>query len=254
MTNLLAPDALLPQRISVKLFAASADSTKHDSVDHWVRLFHRFIQDSLIPNTLLIDVHDYRHLHHGPGVMLVAHEAHYRMEHDGLVVARKRGLQGDWDDRVVEVFRSSLVAARAIEDGTPGFQFVADRFEFCIDDRLVAPPSDETVSSFCEVLRLCFERRFGSQTTIHSQERPRGPVGATVLTSTTMSSSLLSTFAAYSSGLPPMENSMRSGYAARRSSAAGSHARFRTSVSDSSLSVSITYGPDGAMKLGRSFS
>ena len=55
----------------------------HDAVrvdlEAFIPLFHRWIQDQRLEE-LLIDVADYRHVHHGPGVVLIAHDAHYAMD------------------------------------------------------------------------------------------------------------------------------------------------------------------------------
>jgi hypothetical protein len=41
----------------------------------FIPVFHGWIQGQALPGHLLIDVHDYSHVHHGPGILLVAHEA-----------------------------------------------------------------------------------------------------------------------------------------------------------------------------------
>ena len=55
--------------------------------------FHKWIQNGSL-DELLIDVTSYAHVHRGPGVLLIAHEAHYAFEETdgepGLRYVRKR--------------------------------------------------------------------------------------------------------------------------------------------------------------------
>ena len=109
--------APLPERVTVKLYFTEGTVVP---ADLFVEALHRMIQDKSI-GELLIDVHDYSHVGRGPGVMLVAHEAHYRVNHRdsdgraGLLYARKRGLTGDWSARLDTVFGAAFAAAVALE-------------------------------------------------------------------------------------------------------------------------------------------
>ena len=46
----------------------------------FIEVFHQWIRDETLEE-LLIDVADYRHVPSGPGVMLIALEADYSMDH-----------------------------------------------------------------------------------------------------------------------------------------------------------------------------
>jgi hypothetical protein len=77
-------------KFGVKLFFT--DSTR--SLREFIPVFHGWIQQQALPGHLLIDVHDYSHVHHGPGILLVAHEANISVDEAegrrGLVYIRKQ--------------------------------------------------------------------------------------------------------------------------------------------------------------------
>ena len=62
-----------------------------------IPVFHSWIQDQIFAE-LLLDVADYRHVHHGPGLMLIGHEADYSLDQTdgvlGLRYNRKAPLPG----------------------------------------------------------------------------------------------------------------------------------------------------------------
>ena len=120
------------QNITFKLFAADgASAAPHDVV----RAFHRWIQERAL-DELLIDVADYAHVHRGPGVLLVAHEAHYGFEHGsdgrlGLKYARKRGAAGTLGERIAVALRKVVRAARLLEtDPALALRFRSDELRF----------------------------------------------------------------------------------------------------------------------------
>ena len=79
------------QQASVKLFLT--DSSGLD-LDSFIPVFHEWIREKRLPDHLLIDVADYRHVPNGPGVMIIAHEAHYGIDsgngEPGFLYTRKR--------------------------------------------------------------------------------------------------------------------------------------------------------------------
>ena len=54
-------------------------TTSGVELEEFIPVFHDWIQTQQLAE-LLIDVADYRHVPHGPGVVLVAHDAHYAMD------------------------------------------------------------------------------------------------------------------------------------------------------------------------------
>src|SRR5207302_8211566 len=78
-----------------------------------IEVFHRFIQQGLVEG-LILDVADYRHVRHGPGVLLVGHDIDYGINHAGLTVTRKRSTGDDAGTQFIDLMRMSLGAVDAI--------------------------------------------------------------------------------------------------------------------------------------------
>jgi hypothetical protein len=144
-----------PQRLALKLFAAApCQATSAE----YILFFHRMIQDGGLRETF-VDVTDYSHVPDGPGVMLICHEAHYSMDRGGgrlgLRCATKRGATGDMAARVRWVLRKTLAACAAMESHEVlggKIRFATDSLLFSIEDRLVAPSTDETFAAVAPVL------------------------------------------------------------------------------------------------------
>lgn len=154
------------QRISVKFAFIPPADVPHAS---FILFFHRVIQDKLLPETL-IDVADYSHVHNGPSVMLIGHEAHYSIDSTngqiGLKCAVKRGLTGSLDERIGRTFDKTL----RLVDHLQKHEVLAGSVRvntksawFSIEDRLVAPNTDLTFSQVAPVLASVATRYWGSQ-------------------------------------------------------------------------------------------
>src|SRR5690606_15797570 len=98
-----------PQKFQFKLFIETPEALSQEAV---IPVFHDFIREKALPE-LLIDVADYRHVHEGPGVVLIGHGYDlYVDEMDGrpgLLFSRKREATGS----VEEILRRSLAIALA---------------------------------------------------------------------------------------------------------------------------------------------
>jgi hypothetical protein len=124
----------------------------------FILFFHRMIQAGL-PGESCIDVTDYSHVPDGPGVMLICHEAHYSMDRAagrlGLRCAAKRGASGDAAARIRRVIGKVLRVAALME----AHEVLGGRLKFntssaalSIEDRLIAPNSEETFAAVAPVL------------------------------------------------------------------------------------------------------
>ena len=137
-------------KLIVKLFAENASAVPQHE---FVPVFHGFIQARAIPDHLLIDVSDYAHVHHGPGVLLAAHEGNFYSDTGegrlGLLYQRKQPLLGTVGlrDRLSRVFATTLQACAKLESD-PTFQgrlrFRTDEVVIKVNDRLLAPNTPET--------------------------------------------------------------------------------------------------------------
>jgi hypothetical protein len=156
-------------RIGVKLFAVEPDS-KFD-IRSFIPVFHSWIQRHSMPDHLLIDVHDYSHIHHGPGILLVAHQANLSLDQAegrlGLLYLRKQPLEGALDHRIATVLTYALQAGRLFEP--EGLRFKDDEFLVFANDRLNAPNDENTSQSLTQATSAALSRlgRSGLRVTVN---------------------------------------------------------------------------------------
>jgi hypothetical protein len=104
-------------KLSFKLFIQSSAEIDFDAL---VPVFHSWIQSHAIKDHLLIDVADYSHVHNGPGIVLISHEANYSVDQrggkPGLTYQRKQPLEGDLAQRLHSALRATLAAAALLQD------------------------------------------------------------------------------------------------------------------------------------------
>ena len=181
MTPAAALDA---QRVAVKLLCR----TPHDlSPREFVPVFHRFIQRQQIDG-LLIDVVDYRHVYHGPGVVLIGHEADLCTDQEGgalgLLYRRKQPAAGDFVARLAEATGALLTAARLLE-AEPAFsgrlQYLENELQVRWHDRLHAPNEAGTWSLLAPEIERFARRLWPDGATIEPFGEPRQPFGARLL-------------------------------------------------------------------------
>jgi hypothetical protein len=123
----------------------------------FVPVFHRWIQTGRLADELLIDVADYAHVHQGPGIVLVGHEAFYSVDQQdgrpGLLCRLRRSAPGQGPSRVKELFRRGL-RARLLLEAEPAFlnrlRFRNDELRLRVHDLPVPPERamDQELSSF----------------------------------------------------------------------------------------------------------
>ncbi len=123
-----------------------------------IPVFQRWIQDQAVAGHLLIDVHDYSHVPHGPGILLVAHEGNFHVGEDGdrlgLTYTRKQPLAGDPAARVGELIRITRDACQRLETEPElgGARFVTGQVQVFANDRLLAPNTAATAAAWQPVL------------------------------------------------------------------------------------------------------
>lgn len=166
------------QRFAAKVFARESAPVPESDV---VLFFHRVIQDRLVADTC-IDVTDYSHVPGGPGVMLICHEAHYSLDRSGdrlgLRCAMKRGATGSVEDRIQAVLGRLLRLAALVE----GHEIFGGRVRFetgsalvAVEDRLLAPPTQETFDAFAPVLAGVATRVWGVSPVLMRAGSPKEP-------------------------------------------------------------------------------
>ena len=112
-------------KYGVKLFF----KTSSKPIKDFIPVFHGWIQRQALPGHMLLDVHDYSHVHHGPGILLVAHEAN-------LSVDEAEGRRGLMYIRRQPATLKEIVAAAHEAAKLLGEPFEAGSYEVFSNDRL----------------------------------------------------------------------------------------------------------------------
>lgn len=151
-------------KLQVKLYARDPGTVAPRAL---VPVFHRWIRE-LVLDELMLDVADYTHVHHGPGVVLVGHGSDYAYDlgegRPGLLYSRKRALEGDLGARLADALSRARRAAELIEqdpalDGC--VQFRTDELLVLVPDRLNAPNTPETFAMAAPIIEREVARAFG---------------------------------------------------------------------------------------------
>jgi len=153
-------DALPVQHLNVKIFAREPLII---DLGEAIPIFHSWIQRNALEG-MLIDVADYRHVPAGPGVMLIGHDANYSLDNRadrlGLLYNRKTPLEGSTREKLLQAFQAAAAACERLQvDFQRKVRFNGGDCEVFINDRLIAPNTDETwarlqpeLTHFCDGL------------------------------------------------------------------------------------------------------
>lgn len=180
----VAKKAMEFQHINAKIFV---DGELPFDPSLFIYVFHQWIQESVLPE-LLIDVADYCHVPEGPGVLLVAHEADYSMDHTdgrwGMRYNRKAPLPGSNEDRYAQAFVSAAGACLLLEkhfEAEGPLRFSRSEFEVFVNDRALAPNTSETRAEFESTLKAGLVNLLGhDKLTLRAPTDSRRRVGAVI--------------------------------------------------------------------------
>jgi hypothetical protein len=147
-------------RLGVKFFVADPTSIH---LDDFIPIFHRWIQKQNLTGHLLVDVHDYSHMHNGPGILLVAHEGNFSIDtadgRPGLLYYRKTPTSLAPAEHIATILKSAVQASRLLEkDGR--IRLNMDEFVVVANDRLNAPNDEETFAELRPVLAAALKQVF----------------------------------------------------------------------------------------------
>jgi hypothetical protein len=166
-------------KLIVKLFAREPATIP---LAEFVPVFHGFIQQKALADHLLIDVADYQHVHHGPGIVLVSHEANFYTDTGegrlGLMYQRKQPVAGaeTFRERLAHVFAAALRACVRLEDEPAlagRLQFRTDEIVVRVNDRLLAPNTPGTFATVEPELRAFLADLFpAEQTSLDPRHSP----------------------------------------------------------------------------------
>ena len=133
------------QKLNVKLFVEQPNAIP---LADFIEIFHSWIQAT---DGVYHDVADYSHMQAGPGIVLVAHDAHVSIDESGnrrgLVFSQKAPLAGSNPERLRAVLRAALENCRKLE-AEPALsgklRFVANEAVISLNDRLFGANSEES--------------------------------------------------------------------------------------------------------------
>lgn len=134
-------------KIGVKLFVANPQVV---DLRDFIPAFQGWIQQQKIEGHQLIDVHDYSHVHNGPGILLVAHEGNFSMDREGgrlgLFYYRKQPLQDGLEANLKSVLKIAQQACALLEAelALNGIKFRSNEVLVVTNDRLLAPNDPAT--------------------------------------------------------------------------------------------------------------
>ena len=169
------------QHVNVKIFV---DGELTVDMERFIEVFHRWVAEQAM-GELLIDVADYRHVPMGPGVVLVGHESDYAMDwkgnRPGLLYNCKVARDGSNEDRIRTALRSAARACSLLEAEFEGLRFSRQEFDLSINDRALAPNTEETYESCNSELPGLLQNVFGtSELELQYNRDPRSIFGAVV--------------------------------------------------------------------------
>ncbi|MGQ0592819.1 MAG: hypothetical protein ACT4QB_09265 [Gammaproteobacteria bacterium] len=154
-------------RMGIKVFCAEPAPL---DLPELIPVFHRFIQGGSLDG-LLIDVADYSHVYHGPGILLVAHEGNYALDEcggrRGLVYYAKRRGEGTLAQRLASVCRRAFLACRRLAEQpelAARLAFSGEAIQVFANDRLLAPNTDQTLAALRPALEALCDRLYRDQT------------------------------------------------------------------------------------------
>lgn len=163
------------QKINVKFFVAEPNKVP---LTDFIDIFHGWIRAT---DGVYHDVADYSHMQAGLGIVLVAADANVSIDETegrrGLLYKQKAPLQGSNQEKLRQVFRSALENCLRIEK-EPNLmgklKFRAEETEITINDRLIAPNTEEALLELKADLGKFLEKLYrGSDVSMERNGDPR---------------------------------------------------------------------------------
>jgi hypothetical protein len=147
------------QHINIKLYLENPETV---NLADYSAVFNSWIQEQRLEE-LLIDVADYLHVHNGPGIMLIGHEADYSLDNRagrlGLLYNRKAQVDGTNQEKLAQALHAALTAAQILEHEN-GLKFNGSEVQVIINDRLLVPNTAETFNALQPDLKIFLDRLY----------------------------------------------------------------------------------------------
>jgi hypothetical protein len=149
------------QKVNVKVFLDAAQGLEADAL---LAVFGRW---RLEEGEEIVDLADYAHVPEGPGILLVSHRWHFGVDWDGgrpgLFYSSRKGLEGSLEERFAAVIRAGFEKGRRLlaEPELRGSaQPLAGELEVVINDRLLAPNTDQSDAALRPALEAALKRLY----------------------------------------------------------------------------------------------
>jgi len=161
------------QHINVKFFIENDEAV---NLADYAAVFNSWIQKHTLQE-LLVDVADYLHVHNGPGIMLIGHEADYSLDQRagrlGLLYNRKEQLPGTTQEKLAQAIRATLNAAQLLEKEN-SLKFNGSEAQLMVNDRLLVPNTVKSFEALEPDLKEFFDRLYnGHDYSLTHQADPR---------------------------------------------------------------------------------
>ena len=163
------------QHVNIKFYLENPETVK---LADFAAVFNTWIQKQRLEE-LLIDVADYLHVHNGPGIMLIGHEADYSLDNRagrlGLLYNRKEQLEGTTQEKLAQAVRAALLVAQILEKEN-SLKFNTREVQVIVNDRLLVPNTAETFALLEADLKAFFDSLYNGveyQLVHHNDRRER---------------------------------------------------------------------------------
>ena len=161
------------QHINIKFYLENPETV---NLADYATVFNTWIQKQRLEE-LLVDVADYLHVHHGPGIMLIGHEADYSLDNRagrlGLLYNRKEQIEGSTQEKLAQAARAALNAAQILEKEN-GLKFNGQEVQIVINDRLLVSNTAETLAALEADFKAFFSQLYsGAEYTLAHNDDPR---------------------------------------------------------------------------------
>lgn len=147
------------QHINIKFYLENPETV---NLADFGAVFNTWIQKQRLEE-LLVDVADYLHVHNGPGIMLIGHEADYSLDNRagrlGLLYNRKEQLEGTTREKLAQAVHAALSVAQILEKEN-GVKFNTGEVQVIVNDRLLVPNTAETFTALEPEIKSFFDQLY----------------------------------------------------------------------------------------------
>ena len=161
------------QHVNIKFYLENPETI---NLADYSAVFNTWIQNQRLEE-LLIDVADYLHVHNGPGIMLIGHEADHSLDNRlgrlGLLYNRKEQLNGTTEEKLAQAVRAALTVAQILEQEND-LKFNGSEVQVIVNDRLLVPNSPESFAALEPEVYAFFDKLYdGAEYTLAHNPDPR---------------------------------------------------------------------------------